>query len=362
MDRSAHTRADLTDQTAIPEDAMLDELESVDQSTIEELTTIEQEQATLRERLDAMEEKKDHVSEVVYQRVRSDYETRFQTLEEQALPLRDAARVEYAKLQDLLGRMQAAVEAARLAREELEFRRELGEFDDEAYASKLGEANEELERVEGELTLGEEVRERFIAAFPSEEDLMTAAVDDPPFGALPEELAPLAETDDVPLIEDGAAVAELAPGDRDLASELELDTGETVVETAPPEPPQDELDAEPDIPPPPPETSTMNEATIVNSLARFVAPEGNGHPEEYPLQPHETSIGRAPGNDIQIQDAAVSRRHAKVIAGDAGYAIIDLGSENGIYVNRERVTERVLEDGDIVEIGPGTKTFIFRRH
>ncbi len=339
---------------------MLDELESVDQSTIEELTTIEQEQATLRERLDAMEEKKDHVSEVVYQRVRSDYETRFQTLEDQALPLRDAARVEYGRLRDLLGRMQETVEAARLAREELEFRRELGEFDDEAYEAKLGEANEELERVEGELALAEEVKERFVAAFPSEEDLLASPPEEPPEEPFLE-AATLPETDDVPLIDDGAAVAELAPDVEAENVELELDTGETMVETALDEGPDDDLAPEPDLPPPTPEPAAIDEATVMNALARFVAPEGNGHPEEYPLQPHETSIGRAPGNDIQIQDAAVSRRHAKVIAGDAGHAIIDLGSENGIYVNRERVTERVLEDGDIVEIGPGTKTFIFRR-
>ena len=336
---------------------MLDELESVDQSTIEELTTIEQEQATLRERLDAMEEKRNGVSEVVYQRVRSDYETRFETLEEQARPLRDAARVEYLKLQDLLGRMQEAVEAARLAREELEFRRELGEFDDETYQSRLAEANEELERVEGELNLAEEVKERFIAAFPSEEDLLAPPPTD---GALAEEPPPLPETDDVPLIEDGAAVAELPADPDDESAELELDTGETVVEARLAESQEDDLVTEPDLPPPPVEPG-VDEGSVRTALARFVAPEGNGHPEEYALQPHETSIGRAPGNDIQIQDAAVSRRHAKVIAGDAGYAIIDLGSENGIYVNRERVTERVLEDGDIIEIGPGTKTFIFRR-
>jgi hypothetical protein len=331
---------------------MLDELEAVDKSTIEELTTIEQEQATLRERLDAMEEKKDRVSEVVYQRVRADYETRFQTLEDQALPLREAARVEYRTLQDLLGRMQAAVEAARLTREELEFRRELGEFDDEAYESKLGEADGELERVEGEFALAEEVKERFIAAFPSEDDLLLP----PP---APED-EPIPETDDVPLIEDVPAVAEAQVEESDDAPELELDTG--AVNTEPELAVDDDADSwAPPPQPPQAEDSCDHRATDILSAARLVAPEGNGHPEEYPLQHHETSIGRAPGNDIQIQDAAVSRRHAKVIAGDAGYAIVDLGSENCIYVNRERVTERVLEDGDIVEIGPGTKTFIFRR-
>lgn len=330
---------------------MLDELESVDQSTIEELTTIEQEQATLRERLETMEAKRDGVSEVVFERVRSDYQARFQALEERASPLREAARVEYRTLHDLIGRMQGAVEAARLAREELDFRRELGEFDDDTYHSRSGEANEELERVEGELALAEEVKERFIAAFPSEEDLVapaTAGHDTAPDDRETDHASP----DDDRTAELVAPAADTFGGTPDL----ELDTGAVDAEA---ELARHDLPAE--LPPPPTPDVDGRRAPEHLTAARFVAPEGNGHPEEYPLQPHETSIGRAPGNDIQIQDAAVSRRHAKVIAGDAGYAIIDLGSENGIYVNRERVTERVLEDGDIVEIGPGTKTFIFRR-
>ena len=355
MDGSALVRADLTDQTTIAEDEMLDELESIDQSTIEELTTLEQDQATLRQRLDTMEAKKDSVSEVVYQRVRSDYETRFQSLEEQARPLRDAARVEYRSLQGVLERMQEAVDAARLAREELEFRRDLGEFDDHEYESRRQDADAELDQLEGELAQAAEVRERFIAAFPSEEDLVSP----PP--AEPE--PPVPETDDVPLIEDTAGEAVEPPFEAfDDRSDLELDTGALDAEAELSKSREAyEAGTAPDVPPPPAVDPDDHRATELLSAARFVTPDGNGHAAEYPLLPHETSIGRAPGNDIQIQDAAVSRRHAKVIADNAGYAIVDLGSENGIYVNRERVTERVLEDGDIVEIGPGTKTFIFRR-
>ena len=56
----------------------------------------------------------------------------------------------------------------------------------------------------------------------------------------------------------------------------------------------------------------------------------------------------------------VSRRHA-VIATDHGTTrVIDWGSKNGVYVNRERVTERILNSGDIVTIG--TTDFRYDEH
>lgn len=64
-------------------------------------------------------------------------------------------------------------------------------------------------------------------------------------------------------------------------------------------------------------------------------------------------IGRSADNDIAINDAEVSRRHALLIKGaDGQYAIEDLGSTNGTFVNGKRLTGRTpLREGDMVDFG-----------
>ncbi|WP_407549185.1 FHA domain-containing protein [Streptomyces sp. Pv4-95] len=64
-----------------------------------------------------------------------------------------------------------------------------------------------------------------------------------------------------------------------------------------------------------------------------------------------TRIGRAPDNDLVIDDLVVSRRHAELRAGPGGYEIVDLGSHNGTYLNGQPVTGAAVIPGDIVGIG-----------
>lgn len=63
-------------------------------------------------------------------------------------------------------------------------------------------------------------------------------------------------------------------------------------------------------------------------------------------------IGRHGSCAIRIQDAGVSRRHARIsLEGDAHF-IEDLGSSNGTLVQGQSVIRRRLADGDLVQIGP----------
>lgn len=67
----------------------------------------------------------------------------------------------------------------------------------------------------------------------------------------------------------------------------------------------------------------------------------------------ELLIGRAPENDVVIEDQNVSKRHARVVVSPEGVVFVeDLGSTNGIYVNGEKVTQYALRDGDEVLIPP----------
>ncbi len=64
-----------------------------------------------------------------------------------------------------------------------------------------------------------------------------------------------------------------------------------------------------------------------------------------------TTIGRAEDNDISLGRSSVSRHHAVIHSGPRQSVIEDLNSTNGVLVNRRRVRESVLRDGDIVHIG-----------
>lgn len=55
--------------------------------------------------------------------------------------------------------------------------------------------------------------------------------------------------------------------------------------------------------------------------------------------------------DIILKDDLVSRKHAKVRRDWSGTHVEDLGSRNGIKVNKKRVNRRQLKDGDELEVG-----------
>lgn len=65
-----------------------------------------------------------------------------------------------------------------------------------------------------------------------------------------------------------------------------------------------------------------------------------------------TTIGRATGVDIRLEDPSVSRLHAELIRRGSFVYVSDLGlSANGTRVNGRPVGRRVLADGDVVTFG-----------
>jgi len=62
-------------------------------------------------------------------------------------------------------------------------------------------------------------------------------------------------------------------------------------------------------------------------------------------------IGRDPACDLMIENVGVSRQHAQVEKQGDDYVIRDLGSQNGTFVNEERIDSYVLQSGDRVFIG-----------
>jgi|GEM_PF-2653422 len=62
-------------------------------------------------------------------------------------------------------------------------------------------------------------------------------------------------------------------------------------------------------------------------------------------------IGRTPENQVRISDPKASRQHCQIIKTDRGYRLIDLGSQYGTIVGKQKVTQKDLADMDIIQIG-----------
>lgn len=62
------------------------------------------------------------------------------------------------------------------------------------------------------------------------------------------------------------------------------------------------------------------------------------------------SIGRALENDIVIEDARVSRRHAQLRRRFERYVVYDLGSRGGTQINGYPIGECVLQSGDVISL------------
>lgn len=80
-----------------------------------------------------------------------------------------------------------------------------------------------------------------------------------------------------------------------------------------------------------------------------------------PWEGERLTLGRAADCDIMLGTAEVSRRHALLVREGDRYEVRDLESINGTYVNKERVSRRTLEVGDVIRIEDFEMTFVLDR-
>jgi pSer/pThr/pTyr-binding forkhead associated (FHA) protein len=105
------------------------------------------------------------------------------------------------------------------------------------------------------------------------------------------------------------------------------------------------------------ERSALNEAdaAAVDALpagsALLVVQRGPSAGSRFLLDTDLVGAGRHPESEIFLDDVTVSRRHAEFRRGPSGYRVADVGSLNGTYVNRDRIDEVELQNGDEVQIG-----------
>jgi hypothetical protein len=111
----------------------------IDVSILQALIELRKQQAQVDQFCQRAEERKDRVEAAVFARVMADYGKRRADLEAEAAPLVTKALVEYRKLRASFDAVRATQAAARLDKEEIEFRHALGEVDDAVQVERLKE-------------------------------------------------------------------------------------------------------------------------------------------------------------------------------------------------------------------------------
>ena len=85
--------------------------------------------------------------------------------------------------------------------------------------------------------------------------------------------------------------------------------------------------------------------------ALLVVQRGPSAGSRFLLDADQINAGRHPDSEIFLDDVTVSRRHAEFRRTGLTFTVSDAGSLNGTYVNRDRIDEVTLVDGDEVQIG-----------
>lgn len=86
-------------------------------------------------------------------------------------------------------------------------------------------------------------------------------------------------------------------------------------------------------------------------IAQFTVGNGDTAGKVIALSESEYTVGRQRDNTIHINDLGVSGYHARIFRTAEGYAIEDLKSRNGIWINGGRVFQATLRNRDQVRVG-----------
>ncbi len=97
---------------------------------------------------------------------------------------------------------------------------------------------------------------------------------------------------------------------------------------------------------------------MASGSALLVVKRGPNAGSRFLLDQPVTRAGRHPGSELFLDDVTVSRRHAEFRRNNGQFQLVDIGSLNGTYVNRQLVQSAVLANGDEIAIGKFRLVFL----
>ena len=105
------------------------------------------------------------------------------------------------------------------------------------------------------------------------------------------------------------------------------------------------------------EEAALPQSELEPGQALLAVQRGPNAGSKFLIDKDVTTAGRHPESDIFLDDVTVSRRHAEFRREGIRFVVHDVGSLNGTYVNRQRVEDTELANGDELQIGKFKLTF-----
>ena len=86
-------------------------------------------------------------------------------------------------------------------------------------------------------------------------------------------------------------------------------------------------------------------------MAKITVMFGSNVEAEYTLEKQEAKIGRSMDCDIVVDNLGVSRHHCSIVKEGDEWALVDGGSNNGTFINGQKVSKHVLKTNDKIVLG-----------
>ena len=94
-------------------------------------------------------------------------------------------------------------------------------------------------------------------------------------------------------------------------------------------------------------------------MSRLIVLTRHGSVRQVNIKGPITTIGRDPSCGVHIDSLGVSRHHAAIHWTGDRFVLTDLSSRNGTFVNKARIRERALANGDAIGTGDCQLRFLY---
>ena len=294
----------------------------INQGLLEESLKLKEERNLVQKRLEKIEASREEVSANVYKRVHNDYQNRLTQLDDRLLDKKQDIDRELAGLFETRDKIQSNLKNHKDNLEELQFRHNLGEYDQATFDEKSKTEEEKVTRFEQVLSGVQNNIEKYEGLF-EEADFGESEISE-----VSAKVSPLT-SEEIDAWEEEAKVAQ-ATLDVEPEEPSPLDEEEKWLDETKPE-----IETE--------EKSKAAQLTIISGA------ENVG--KSFSLNGSAITIGRSHNNLVILKDVKVSRQHAEVKLHGDDYIILDLNSSNGTKVNGDKIREQILQTNDEIQIG-----------
>lgn len=97
-------------------------------------------------------------------------------------------------------------------------------------------------------------------------------------------------------------------------------------------------------------------------MTKFIISINGKELRQAPIIKERMTIGRTSDNDIQLDNMAISVKHALMVTVGNNSILHDLDSTNGTFVNNQPITKYLLQDGDVIQLGKFSLKYVIEEN